>query len=182
MCIRDRANLKHAQAVAGIGSWHLDIVANRLTWSDQTYRMFAVPPGTPQTFESFASYIHPDDLSAVTQAWNDAIAGRVPYDVVHRILVENKVLWVRERAEIARDTGGQAIAGTGTVQDVTAQRVAELQLADQRRYLEEQVDKRTHDLVLAKDAAETASRAKSCLLYTSPSPRDRTRSRMPSSA
>ena len=161
---RSEANLKHAQAVAGIGSWHLDIVANRLTWSDQTYRMFAVPPGTPQTFESFASYIHPDDLSAVTQAWNDAIAGRMPYDVVHRILVENKVLWVRERAEIARDTGGQAIAGTGTVQDVTAQRVAELQLADQRRYLEEQVDKRTHDLVLAKDAAETASRAKSAFL------------------
>ena len=30
--------------------------------------------------------------------------------------------------------------------------------------------------------AEIAAKAKDCLLYTSPSPRDRTRSRMPSSA
>jgi hypothetical protein len=42
------ANLKRAQAVAGIGSWHLDIPANQLTWSDQTYRMFGVPLGTPR--------------------------------------------------------------------------------------------------------------------------------------
>ena len=34
----------------------------------------------------------------------------------------------------------------------------------------------------AQSAAQVAARAGSCLLYTSPSPRDRTRSRMPSSA
>ena len=35
---------------------------------------------------------------------------------------------------------------------------------------------------VAAEAAETAELADGCLLYTSPSPRDRTRSRMPSSA
>ena len=34
----------------------------------------------------------------------------------------------------------------------------------------------------ARLAAEKAAKAKSCLLYTSPSPRDRQKSRMPSSA
>ena len=38
-----------------------------------------------------------------------------------------------------------------------------------------QVDRLTHSL-------QTATRAYSCLLYTSPSPRDRQKSRMPSSA
>ena len=35
------------------------------------------------------------------------------------------------------------------------------------------------DLILISDSADSN---KTCLLYTSPSPRDRTRSRMPSSA
>ena len=35
---------------------------------------------------------------------------------------------------------------------------------------------------LGRGARKAANRGKVCLLYTSPSPRDRTRSRMPSSA
>ena len=35
---------------------------------------------------------------------------------------------------------------------------------------------------LAYDAEQSGDHSKVCLLYTSPSPRDRTRSRMPSSA
>jgi len=161
---RSEANLKRAQAVAGIGSWHFDIPANQLTWSDQTYSIFGVPLGTPQTFESFSSYIHPDDLTAVTRAWNDAVAGRAPYDVVHRVLVNDAVRWVRERAEITRDREGTAIAGIGTVQDISAQRSAEITLEAHHRDLEDQVEKRTHDLAMAKDAAEAASRAKSIFL------------------
>jgi hypothetical protein len=55
-----------------------------------------------------------------------------------------------------------------------------LELADKYRW---EVGDNLHDSILEavyKDAEEIA--AKACLLYTSPSPRDRTRSRMPSSA
>ena len=46
------------------------------------------------------------------------------------------------------------------------------------------VIKRSQDLILAEKPGEKreAGDCKRCLLYTSPSPRDRTRSRMPSSA
>ena len=39
-----------------------------------------------------------------------------------------------------------------------------------------------HKLLLAGNIEAAESYLKACLLYTSPSPRDRTRSRMPSSA
>jgi hypothetical protein len=61
-------NLNKAQTVAGVGSWHLDIPGNKLTWSDETYQMFHVAKGTPQSFETFASFIHPDDLQGVITA------------------------------------------------------------------------------------------------------------------
>ena len=42
--------------------------------------------------------------------------------------------------------------------------------------------KKDHPEVAAKIGFKKGGKAKRCLLYTSPSPRDRTRSRMPSSA
>ena len=47
-----------------------------------------------------------------------------------------------------------------------------------RELLSEILRDEGHDIILA----ENAGAARACLLYTSPSPRDRTRSRMPSSA
>jgi len=41
---------------------------------------------------------------------------------------------------------------------------------------------RVYDVVPAKHTEKAIAEIKACLLYTSPSPRDRTRSRMPSSA
>ncbi len=59
------ANLNRAQEIAHIGSWHLDVDANKLTWSDEVFRIFGVPKGTPLTYESFLGSIHPADREAV---------------------------------------------------------------------------------------------------------------------
>lgn len=121
------ASLNKAQAVAGVGSWHLDILNdNRLTWSDETYRLFGIPRGTPQSFETFAAAIHPDDQQRVLAAWNEALNKGATYDIEHRIVVAGNLLWVRERADILRTPTGEPIAGIGTVQDITQQKLAEL--------------------------------------------------------
>ena len=39
------AGLKRAQEIAHIGSWHLDVARDRLTWSDEVFRIFGVPAG-----------------------------------------------------------------------------------------------------------------------------------------
>jgi PAS domain S-box-containing protein len=128
------ASLNKAQEIAHIGSWHLDVGRNQLAWSDEVFRIFGIPAGTPLTYESFLGLIHPADRDAVDKAWTAAMAG-APYDIEHRVLVGGAPKWVRERAEIEFDREGHALQGTGTVQDITERKRAQNELLRVNRAL-----------------------------------------------
>jgi PAS domain S-box-containing protein len=131
---QSEANLRKAQEIAHIGSWHLDVTHNQLTWSDEVFRIFGVPTGTPLTYESFLASIHPADRAVVDKAWTAAIHGAA-YDVEHRIMVSGEVKWVRERAEVEFDAKGRALKGVGTVQDITERKRAQQELLRLNRAL-----------------------------------------------
>jgi DNA-binding response OmpR family regulator len=99
-------NLVKAQEVAHIGSWNLDLLENNLSWTDENYRIFGVPEGTPMTYERFLEVVHPEDRDYVDRKWSAAIKGE-PYDIEHRLLVDNEVRWVREKAELTFDDEGR---------------------------------------------------------------------------
>jgi PAS domain S-box-containing protein len=118
------ANLNRAQEVAHLGSWHLDVPHNRLTWSDEVFRIFGLSKGTALTYEVFLSAVHPEDRESVDNAWTTALHG-APYDIEHRIVVGGEMKWVRERARVEFDQNGNAVGGIGTVQDITERKLAE---------------------------------------------------------
>jgi PAS domain S-box-containing protein len=128
------ANLNKAQAIAHIGSWHLDVARDELTWSDEVFRIFGVAAGTPLTYESFLASIHPADREAVDKAWTAAMHG-APYDIEHRVVVAGAIKWVRERAELRFDQDGRALTGIGTVQDITERKRAQEELLRVNRAL-----------------------------------------------
>jgi len=117
--------LNRAQQVANIGSWRLDVKANELEWSEQTYRIFGIAPGTKLTYEAFLEAVHPDDRDLVDSAWSAALEG-APYEIDHRIVVNGQVKWVHERAELELEDG-ELVRGIGTVHDITITREAQNQ-------------------------------------------------------
>jgi len=121
---RSQEDLNRAQVVAKIGSWRLDVQHNKLYWSDETYRLFGIPIGTPLTYETFLAKIHPDDREYVDEKWKAALRGE-PYDIEHRIIVDDDVRWVRERAELEFGKDGEVKSAFGTVQDITDLKLAE---------------------------------------------------------
>ncbi|HEX7534756.1 MAG TPA: ATP-binding protein, partial [Syntrophales bacterium] len=130
-----REDLNHAQAVAHIGNWRLDVRRNELMWSDETYRMFGIPKGTPLTYETFRSIIHPEDREYVDRKWTAAMRGE-PYDIQHRIVVGERVKWVVERAELEFDPQGLLLGGFGTVQDITERKATEMMIKERTTQLE----------------------------------------------
>jgi PAS domain S-box-containing protein len=149
---RNREDLNRAQAVARTGSWRLDVRQNKLLWSDETYRIFGIPQGTPMTYESFLENVHPEDREYVDREWNAALAGQ-PYDIEHRIVVGDDVKWVRERAELEFDENGELLGGFGTVQDITEHKQGEEAIERERQRLQTVVDTSPVGIVLVDAAA-----------------------------
>jgi signal transduction histidine kinase len=110
--------LQRSQELALVGSWDLDLKKNILIWTDETYRIFNIPVGTPLTYEKFVSFVHPDDQERVDKAWQTALTTK-SYDIEHRILVDGQVKWVREKARLQVDKQGQVSRGIGAVMDIT---------------------------------------------------------------
>jgi PAS domain S-box-containing protein len=122
-----REDLNRAQAVAHTGSWRLNVQRNELAGSEESHRIFGIPAGTPMTYESFLEAVHPEDREYVDRKWKSALEGE-PYDIEHRILVDGRVKWVRERAELEYDAQGRLLGGFGTVQDITRRKLLQEEL------------------------------------------------------
>ena len=120
----NQSDLNWAQAVGRIGSWRLNVQRNELLWSDENHRIFGVPRGTPMSYEKFLEIVHPEDRGYVDRKWSAALRGE-PYDIVHRLVVDGAVKWVRERAELEFDADGKLLGGFGITQDITKHKQAD---------------------------------------------------------
>jgi PAS domain S-box-containing protein len=138
-------DLNRAQAVAKTGSWRLDVQHNELLWSDETYRMFEVPKGTPLNYETFLGFVHPNDRDYVDQKWKTALQSGY-YDIEHRIIVNGEVKWVREKAEMEISDDRLLTGGFGTVQDITERKEMEYKLEEYSKHLENLVEEKTRQL------------------------------------
>jgi signal transduction histidine kinase/ActR/RegA family two-component response regulator len=158
------AVLLQAQHLANLGSWRWNSATGESEWSDENYRVFGVDPATFEPrFDRFIALVHPDDRERVVRAEANLLGGVGDYDLEFRIVTPAGVVkHLHGRAELLRNgSSGQPATMVGTVLDITARKAAEHELARHRDDLERLVRERTRELVAARDAAETANRAKS---------------------
>ncbi len=149
------AKLNEAQRIAKIGSWDLDLITNKLSWSDEVYRMFGFKPQQfGETYESFLKNIHPEDRELVNKAYTDSLKNKEPYNIIHRLKIKDGTIkYVNERCETFYDDSGKPILSIGTIQDITERKKAEearerlnAELIQKNKELEQIVFVASHDL------------------------------------
>lgn len=141
---RSEAGLETAQRLAGMGSWEYCLQSGDILWSEQVYRIYGFAPGdlTPHV-SAFYALAHPEDRGLLRETESN-ILEYGHSEVTHRIIrPDGTIRWVHELAEAVLGPNGKPVKVVGTVQDVTAIKQAEI------------------DMASAKALAEEASRAKS---------------------
>ncbi len=122
-----KARLEETQKLAHLGSWEWDVPRNEVLWTDELYRLYGFEPGTVAVdYESYLSYLHPDDRDRVNQVVQSSFATGESFDFEHRLVRPNgEVRWLHGRGEVELSDDGKAVRMYGTALDITERKASE---------------------------------------------------------
>src|ERR1700723_146746 len=122
-----KARLEEAQRITHVGYWERDLVTSRITWSDETYRIFGLQPQEhPMDLDALRQRVHPEDWGVVSRALNEALSGGPRYNLEYRVLrPTGELRIVHSEGDVKRDASGRPSQMFGIVQDVTDRRRSE---------------------------------------------------------
>lgn len=134
--------LREAQRVGKMGSWQLDLTNDRLTWSEEVYRIFELDRvAFGATYNAFLNAVHPNDRELVTKAFAEAVRLKKPYEIVHRLCMpDGRVKHVQERGETTYDDAGKPVRALGTIHDITDRIQSERAIESSLRLLQSVVE------------------------------------------
>ena len=139
---------REAQEITVFGHWNWDIREDKISWSNQLFRIFEQEPGKFEaTFDALMKIIHPEDRDGFVEDVQDSIKKNRMHDVIHRIVLENgKTRYVHQKGRPFYDENGKPYRMAGTTQDVTKDVLANQQIVEQNHELQNFVRIISHNL------------------------------------
>jgi len=130
---------KQAQALAHIGNWSWSVNGNKISWSDEMYRIYGLAPQSEQiTYERFISFIHPNDRPRrIAQIKRSLETLKVEEYHFKITTARGELKILRGKGEVIADQQNKAVLMLGTCQDVTHEFILTQQLRERERYLQE---------------------------------------------
>jgi len=124
--------LKEAQKISHVGSWHYDVKTQKPKWSEEMLRIWGFDSQEPvQNYQQHKKYIHPEDWDNFETTVNNAINSGISYHLELRIVRPNgEERTIITHGEPVFDSNGNVISLRGTVQDVTDLKMTERKLID----------------------------------------------------
>jgi signal transduction histidine kinase len=122
---RSQAFLAEGQRLSLTGSFFWRITTGEIIWSDEVYRIFGYEVGIRVTLELIGARVYPDDMPMMMDMIDRAQNHGKDFAYEHRLLFpDNSVKYLHMSGLAARDHDGK-LEYVGSVQDITARRLAE---------------------------------------------------------
>ncbi|MCZ4225253.1 PAS domain-containing protein [Pedobacter rhodius] len=117
--------LSFALQSAGIGTWDLDPIHNKVNWDNRCRELFGFPVDGEIHYKDVLDCIHPDDQNMVNAAVIDAIDPKNEgnYDIRYRIIIKqnNQIRWVHCKGKAYFNAENKAYRFAGIAQDITGE-------------------------------------------------------------
>jgi len=158
---------KESQRAGRVGSYKADFVRGRWESSEVMDDIFGINQGYDRTIQGWLNLIHLDDAEMMRQYLQEEVIGqRKAFNKEYRIVrrSDGATRWMLGQGQVGVDANDHVVLLTGTIQDITARKETERELARHREDLEGLIVERTVQLTQAKAAAEGANVAKSAFL------------------
>ena len=138
--------LNEMSAIAQIGAWTFDPATGEGTWTAEVARIHGVDPQRATNAAFGLSFYAPEDRARIEQSIRDAVELGRPYDIEAELIAADGVRrWVRTIGRpVQRD--GRVVEVRGSLQDVTAMKLARDELEGYRDRLADLVEQRTLEL------------------------------------
>ncbi|GJD93109.1 PAS domain S-box protein [Methylobacterium iners] len=147
--------LTMAEQVAHVGHWHIDLPSNRLTWSEEVYRIHGLDPAAFQpTVDGAIERYHPDDRERVATAVRRAIEERESFAFELRIRRPDgsiRQVLARGICQGETDAEGRSVgirAIFGVFADLTELKQAERALAEKSSLFEAALESMDQGLLM----------------------------------
>jgi PAS domain S-box-containing protein len=155
--------LNEAQTLAQVGHWELDHQSERLSWSDELYRIFGLSPSDPITLARYRATLHPDDRAHAAAVLGEAQARGGLFTYEARFLRPDGTARVlHTRGEVLLGPDGRPRLSLGVCHDITERRAQEDAIARQNAQLQdinEQLTAQTEELAEQQDELQHANQA-----------------------
>lgn len=133
----NRAQLSEAQSIAQVGSWEYTVEDQKLTWSDELYRIYEMEIDSPVNMDLYHHLIHREDLPEFHKAVDEAFESKKEYSLEHRVvLADGKQKYILGIGKPIVSEDGEVKALRGTAQDITQRKESENQLLEYAQTLE----------------------------------------------
>ncbi|MBX3016932.1 MAG: response regulator [Bdellovibrionaceae bacterium] len=158
--------LLETQSIAKLGSWEWDIPTDKITWSEQLYKIFEVDPSNfDASYGAYLDRLKPEYRERITSAVQRARETGESYIVEHAAHhSDGSVHYIQSRGIAVRDDQGRVVKLMGTCQDITKQKSFEESLKNAHEDLEARVRERTQQLWEALERERMAKEAKMTFL------------------
>jgi len=112
--------LADSQALSRVGTWRRTVGTNDMHWSDQTYRIHGLQPGSPLDREKAVGLVHENDRGRVRAVFDEAIRLGQSFRIIYRINRPDGQVRIlhADNMVLVDESGGKSVI-YGAVHDIT---------------------------------------------------------------
>jgi PAS domain S-box-containing protein len=128
--LQSERQLADAQRLASVGSWDWDLRKQSISWSNELFRIFGIPPQEIKLGKQAFEFVHPDDRDLVISSVENALKTKEDYSLDYRIRRPDGVERIlHTRGHVLCDEQGEPSRVFGATQDVTEHQQAKTALS-----------------------------------------------------